>query len=137
MASKSPSPLELLIRPNQTGNIRPNYYNGFRSASPDDETKTDNVVVAWGKGGDSIFTINHPDFGFTVEDVKDETERTYDIVRIKNKDDPEQYVDTEVMTEWKARNKIDQSRITLRFGAPQSSSNTEVLERGLKRSSNS
>lgn len=133
--AKTESPLELLIRPNQTGSIRPNYWNGYQSARPDEETKNDNVVVSWGSSGDSIFTVSHPDFGFKVEDEKTETERTYDIVRVKNKDDPEQYVDTEVMTEWKGRNKIDGSRTTLRFGAPAGDANNEILQRGQKRNS--
>lgn len=132
MADQTQSPLELLIRPNQTGNIRPNYYNGFKSASVDDATKNDNVVIAWGSGGDSIFTINTPNFGYKVEDDVQETERTYDTVRIKNKDDPEQYVDTKVMTEWQGRNKITNDRTILRFAPPQGDENSEVLNRNNK-----
>lgn len=129
------SPLELLIRPNQTGSIRPNYWNGFQSATPADATKNDNVVISFGGSGDSIFTVDNPLGGFKAEDEKNETDRTYDVARIKNPDDPDQYVDTEVMTEWKGKNKIDGSRTTLRFAAPSSDANVEILSRGNKRSS--
>jgi len=128
------NPLELLVRPNQTADFRP-LPGAPRLAQVGDETKNDNVVVSWGGTGDSIFTIARPPFGFKVEDDKQETERTYDVVRVKNPDDPDQYVDTEVMTEWKARNKIDSSRTTLRFASPTSSQTTEVISRGNKRSS--
>lgn len=134
MVTKTESPLELLVRPNQTGIIRPQPWN-TPSTRADEATKNDMVLLSWGGSGDSIFSIARPDFAWKVEDEKDETERTYDVVRIKNKDDPEQYVDTEVMTEYKARNKIDQSRVTLRFGATQASENTEIISRGNKRSS--
>lgn len=130
MADKAQSPLELLIRPNQTGNIRPNYYNGMKSATVDENKKNDNVVIAWGSGGDSIFTIQTPDFGFKVEDDKEETSRKYDVVRVKNPDDDQQYVDTEVMTEWQGRNKITKDRFTLRFGSPEATANTEIISRG-------
>lgn len=130
MADKAQNPLELLIRPNATGNIRPNYYSGLKSAKVDEDKKNDNVVIAWGSGGDSIFTITTPAFGFKVEDDKEEVSRKYDVVRVKNPDDPDQYVDTEVMTEWEGRNKISQDRTILRFGAPQATSNTEIISRG-------
>lgn len=130
------SPLELLVRPNATGIVRPNARNA-QSTRSDDGTKNDNVVIEFGGSGDSIFAVAYPDYEWKVEDEKGETERTYDTVRVKNKDDPDQYVDTEVMTEWKGRNKIDGSRTTLRFGAPQGDANNEILSRGNKRTSGS
>jgi len=136
MADKTQSPLELLIRPNQTGNIRPNYYNG-KSARVDEATKNDNVQISWGQSGDSIFTYKTPDFGFKVEDDKEETSRKYDVVRVKNPDDPDQYVDTEVMTQWEGRNKITKDRFILRFGSPQATENTEIISRGNVRNSGS
>lgn len=128
------NPLELLVRPNQSSDFRPPG-SAPRLAQVGDVTKNDNVLVSWGSGGDSIFTVTSPSFGFKVEDEKQETERTFDVVRVKNPDDPDQYVDTEVMTEWKARNKIDQSRIVLRFTPASSSQDTEVISRGNKRTS--
>lgn len=126
------NPLELLVRPNQSSDFRPPG-NAPRRAQVGDVTKNDNVLVSWGSGGDSIFTVTSPSFGFKLEEDKGEIERTYDVVRIKNKDDPEQYVDTQVMTEWKGRNRIDGSRTTLRFAPPEEDENSEVLEKDKKR----
>ena len=47
-----------------------------------------------------------------------------------NKDDREQYIDTEVMTEYNGRNKISQDRIQIRFADTKATANTEIISRG-------
>jgi hypothetical protein len=62
-----------------------------------------------------------------------ETQRKYDVVRVYNPDDHEQYVDTEQMTEYQGRNKISKERIILRFADTKNTDNTKVLQKGLTR----
>jgi hypothetical protein len=107
----------------------------------------DEAVITWGQSGDSIFNkdavhygalmINPPD-----DDDKTETKRTYDVVRIENPDDSDQFIETEVMTAFEARTKIDPTRtqiapdrIKLRFGPTQPSANVTIKQSGLTRSS--
>jgi hypothetical protein len=68
-----------------------------------------------------------------VPEPKWETERTYDVVRVYNPDDRSQFVDTEQMTEYQARNKISKERITLKFATNSNTENTEVIQKGLTR----
>lgn len=65
----------------------------------------------------------------------DETERKFDTVRVFNKDDREQYVDTEVMTEYQMRNKLSKERFVIRYGKTQPSDNTEIIKKGTVRTS--
>ena len=121
------SDIERIIRPAQDGAIRPAAVQGYQAppATPDDNT------ITWGSSGSNIFQVS-AHVSQTIDNPwpkSDETQRTYDLVRVKNPDDTDQHVDVEVMTEYQARNKIDKSRITLRYGAQEGSANVEVLSR--------
>jgi hypothetical protein len=105
----------------------------------------DDVVFAWGKAGDSIFNMDAPHYGGKIvppDDDKKETKRTYDVVRVQNPDDEDQYVETEVMTAYEAQNKIDPSRtqiakdrFVLRFAPTQPAANIKVISTGNTRTS--
>lgn len=107
------SKLEQIVRPSQDGLIRPSPAAGYQAPPiiPNGNT------VTWGSAGNDIFqvsahvsqSINNP------WPKSDETQRKYDVARVKNPDDHDQHVDVEAMTEYQARNKIDKSRITLRY----------------------
>lgn len=127
--------LENLVRPNESTNYRPPPTNPFASSNPNDSRKFENAKLSWGGAGDGLFTWQNPGFGLTDDTKNDETLRKYDVVRVKNKDDPDQYVDTETMTEYQARNAISKQRITLRFAPPEASENTEIISRGNSRGS--
>jgi hypothetical protein len=70
-----------------------------------------------------------------VPPAKFEAERKYDVVRVYNPDDRDQFVDTEQMTEYQGRNKLSDERFVLRFAKPQNTANTEVISRGNTRKS--
>ena len=102
--------------------------------------------MTWGQSGDSIFNKDAIHYGAKMipsdDDDKTEHKRTYDVVRVQNPDDSEQYVETEVMTAFEARSKIDPTRtqitpnrIKLRFAPTQPSSNVIIKQSGLTRSS--
>lgn len=131
--------LEQIVRPASTADFRPSIVaNKYRPAGPDNPNS-----ITWGKAGDDIFTITASEkAGFKWDDKdkdKKEITRKYDVVRVKNKDDPEQYVDTEVVTEYQVqsglnfnsdvRNKISKDRYTLRFAKPKATENTEIISR--------
>ena len=128
------SELERIVRPSQDGSIRPNPVLGYQSppVTPEDNT------ITWGGSGSNIFQAS-AHLSQSIDPAKwpdsSETSRTFDVVRVKNPDDTTQHVDVEVMTEYQARNKIDKSRITLRYGAQQPNANIEILSRNNVRKS--
>lgn len=131
--------LSQVVRPNQTPNVRP--ISGPAVAAGPDETL---ATITWGKSGDDIFNQQGLHYGGTIDDKqtdKVESKRTYDVIRIENEDDPDQYVDTEVMTNYTARNMIDPTRTQI---APERTKiqfngtgdyppNVKVIARGLTR----
>ena len=133
--------LSRVVRSNESANIRPiSTLKALPGPAEDD------AVMTWGQSGDSIFNKDAIHYGAKIippdDDDKTETKRTYDVVRVQNPDDENQYVETEVMTEFEARTKIDptrtqiaQDRIKLRFGPTQASSNVIIKQSGLTRSS--
>lgn len=128
------SNLEQIIRPAAAGAIRPPPPPGY-FASP---IFSDPNIVTWGSSGGSVFELQAHQQA-TVPPAKwpknDEQKRKYDVIRVKNPDDPTQHVDVEAMTEYVARNRIDKSRITLRYAPQGESENVEVLSRNNTRNS--
>ena len=61
-----------------------------------------------------------------------ETERTFDVMRVKNPEDPQQYVDVEVVTALKSLDWTDVPQ-TLRLAKPPETDNVERLEEDVKR----
>jgi hypothetical protein len=120
--------LEQVVRPSQTPRIRPGH--------PTQILKTpkipQNNPVVWGSSGSSIFEIQG-NLSQEVPKPKWEESRTYDVVRVYNPDDREQFVDTEQMTEYQGRNKLGKDRFVMKFATNRNTENTEVIERGLVR----
>lgn len=119
-----PNHLEYVVRPSQTKGIRP----GTRTQLFEPPKVPDNDPITWGSGGDSVFDLQaHAQW--EAPEPKFEAQRTYDVVRVFNPDDRDQFVDTEQMTEYQARQKIDKSRFTLRFQGNQDTTNTKVISK--------
>ncbi len=123
--------LEQVVRPSQTGEVRPGFITFGRSvpAVPDP-----NEIVFGGPGND-VFALQANSKSEVNNQTEEETSRTFDTVRIKSKDDPSVYVDVEVMTEYQSRNTIDKSRSQLRFEPPQADANSQIIKRNQTRKS--
>lgn len=126
------SDLEQIVRPSETGNVRPvNIIAGLRKAP----AVVDPNEVVWGSAGNDVFQLQaHLQQEVNNRD-EDEIQRKYDTVRIKSKDDPNTYVDVEVMTAYQSRNRIDKSRTELRFTPPEADANSEIIKRNQTRKS--
>lgn len=128
------SKLEQIVRPFTSGNIRPASPVGLQFPS---NIKTP-VPIVWGKAGQNAFQLSASVSLKTPAATwpkSDETQRTYDVVRIHSATDPTTFVDVEAMTEYQARNQIDQSRITLRYTPNTNSPTTTVISTGNVRKS--
>lgn len=124
-----PDHIEYVVRPNESARIRP----GSPSQILAPPKIVENEPQVWGSSGDGVFDLRaHSQVELKPPEFP-ETKRKYDVVRVYNPDDREQYVDTEVMTEYQGRNKISKDRIILRFAETQNSKTTEVRQRGLTR----
>lgn len=123
------SNLEQIVRPAQTKNIRPLAISISRVPSADPTA----AVLTWGEAGNSIFTLQANVKQTVKNDRNTETKRTFDVVRITNPDDETQFIDTEVMTSYQARNTISRDRIELRFAKPEASDNIQILKRNQTR----
>jgi len=123
--------LEQIVRPSQAPAIRPGPAVQIYSTPQ----IVENEPIVWGSAGNSVFQLSASASGEAPEATWPETDRTYDVVKIYNQDDREQFIETEVMTEYQGRNKISQDRITLRFAETRASKNVEIVSRGNKRSS--
>lgn len=129
-----PNHLEFVVRPSQSPNIRPGQPTQIL-ATP---KVIDNEPIVWGGSGDSIFDLNANE-SIELPAAKWEQSRTYDVVRVFNPDDRTQFVDTEQMTEYQARNKPSQQsaiasdRFEMKFATNTNTPDTEVKETGKKR----
>jgi hypothetical protein len=126
-----PNHLEYVVRPSQSPTIRP----GSPSQIFAPIKIPQNTPQTWGSPGNSVFDL-HAQSQVELPQPKFEAERKYDVVRVYNPDDRTQFVDTEVMTEYQARNKLSNERFTLRFATNSNTENTEVIQKGLTRKSN-
>ena len=124
-----PDHLEYIVRPNESARIRP----GTPTQILAQPKVVENEPQEWGSSGDSVFDLRAHTSAEIPQPEFPETKRKYDVVRVYNPDDHDQFVDTEVMTEYQGRNKISKDRIVLRFAKTQSTEHTEVKQRGLTR----
>jgi hypothetical protein len=119
------SDLEYLARPfNPVTQLRPP--GPTTKPEPKD---ADSIALTFGSPGNDIFTLSAQNKGQVENNEQQEESRKYDKVRVKNPADHEQYVDVEVITEYQARNKIDDKRTKIFFRPPESSADVEVLSR--------
>lgn len=124
-----PDHLEFVVRPSQSPAIRPGTPTQiFQTAKV-----PQNTPITWGNAGQSVFDLHAHSQATVPKPEWPETSRKYDVVRVYNPDDKEQYVDTEQMTEYQGRNTISKERIVLRFAKTQATENTKIMQRGLSR----
>lgn len=123
--------LEHVVRPNVAADIRPS----SPVIAPPAPDVSDNILE-WGGPGNSIFTYLS-EAGFELETVNQQTEtkRTYDTIRIKNKDDEQQYVDVAAPTKSLVRStkgaQTETSYIPYDRAYPKTDDNNyEVIKRG-------
>jgi hypothetical protein len=130
--------LTQIVRPYAVANIRP-LLVPTKNAPPADPPEG---VLIWGKSGDSVFSQDGAHYGGKMDPSKDQKEmkRTYDTVRVSKEDDPDTYVDTEVMTAYEVADTIDPSRVQispdryiLRFAKTQESDTVKILKSGQTR----
>lgn len=126
-----PNHLEFVVRPSQNPNIRP----GTPTQIFEPQKTPDNPVNEWGSSGQSVFDLQAHAQQELPEPKWEET-RTYDVVKVFNPDDKSQFVETEQMTEYQARNKISPDRFTMKFATNTNTENTEVVSRNNIRRSN-
>ena len=124
-----PDHLEFVVRPSQSPAIRP----GVPTQILKTPKVPKNEPIQWGNSGQSVFDLHAHNQQETPKPEYPETQRKYDVVRVYNPDDHDQYVDTEQMTEYQGRNKISGDRIVLRFADTQNTANAKVQQRGLIR----
>lgn len=126
------SDLEQIVRPSETGDVRPGRSIGLRKAPA---APVSNEIV-WGAAGNTIFQLQQNLKAEVPKPIEEEEiERTVDTVRVKSKDDPDTFIDVEVMTRYQARNTIDKQRVQLKFHPPEADENTEIIRRGEVRKS--
>lgn len=124
--------LEMIVRPSTAAPIRPPYPTALlATVTPSTAAKT------WGSSGNSIFDLRaHADQ--TIKPAKwPESDRTFDEVKVKSKDDPEVFVSTEVMTQFRAKDpSTGRIGFTQKFPPPQATANSEIVSRNNVRTSN-
>jgi hypothetical protein len=124
-----PDHLEYIVRPSQSPSIRPGHPSQILAPSKIPE----NNPKVWGGSGDSIFDLTAHAKQEVPKPNWPETDRKYDVVRVYNPDDHEQFIDTEQMTEYQGRNTISKERIVLRFAKTKDTADTKVMQRNLSR----
>lgn len=131
-----PNHLEHVVRPSQSPQIRP----GSPTQLFETPKVPENDPIVFGGSGASIFDANAHN-QVELPQPKWEESRTYDVVRVYNPDDHDQFVETEQMTEYQARNKevqgaaISQDRIVLKYATNTNTDDTEVVSKDNKRTS--
>lgn len=130
--SSSTSGMVGIVRSFGYPDIRPiPTYVRKEKATPNEDEDT----VTWGGAGNDIFALQATVKAEVPKPTSEEISRKYDVVRIENPNDSEQYVEAEVMTEYNARNTISKERTTLRFAKPEPSANVKILSRDNQRTS--
>lgn len=121
--------IERIIRPAQTGGIRPTNFSVAREVPASGEL----ALITWGGPGATVFELK-AHIQQTVKPAEfDEETRTYDVVKVKNPDDETQFIETEVMTAYQSRNKIDGSRTKMFYKPQKASKDIEIVSTGNKR----
>lgn len=92
------------------------------------------TVFSWGSGGDDAFQLRASNQN-QVDNGNDHIEisRKFDVVKVKDPNNDENFIQTEVMKEYQARNRVDDSRIKIRFKETEGGGNVEILQRNQTR----
>lgn len=119
-----PTLAEYLSRPFKS----PPVFPPNRTSKPRPREAND-VVWSFGSPGQNVFQISASNRSDITDHDRTEVRRTYDTIRVKNPDDNSQHVDVEVLTEYQARNRIDEKRYKVRFTPQEESSNIEIMKK--------
>lgn len=120
--------LETIVRPINNKDFQP-------TARPLIEPSDDNPITIDG-GTAQLISLNHSaNYSWSHQSEK-EVERTYDVMRIHNPDDEDQFVDDEVVKKIKLRG-ADGNIRKVNYGDPPEADNIEIRERDQKRTNNS
>jgi hypothetical protein len=121
--------LEIVVRPSQTPDVRP-----FPSAGGPPVPQADEQFIEIGGGEVSVTRLSYSFSSSTSRSRKTrEIDREVDVLRIKNPDDEEQFVDVEVA---RKVNMVDQQtgeKVLLDMPEGPIPDNVEVLSRGERR----
>jgi hypothetical protein len=118
--------LERIIRPAQTAGIRPSSFAVARTAPASNQSAT----LTWGGSGATVFELK-ASIQLQVQEIQGtELQRTYDVVKVKNPDDDTQFIQTEVLTNYQARNTINGGRINIDYQRQQDSQDIEIVSTG-------
>src|SRR5687767_13337484 len=93
-----PNHLEHVVRPSQSPQIRPGTPTQI-FATP---KVPQNAPQVWGGSGDSVFDLQ-ASASQELPEPKNESQRTYDEIKVKSPDDPETFIITEQMTEYQGK----------------------------------
>lgn len=119
------SNIENLSRPfNLLERLRP----AGKTTKPEPKN-TDDVLLSFGSPGDNVFQVSASNQSDLTDDDREEVRRKYDVVKVMNKTDPDQFVEVEVLTEYQARNRIDEKRTKVRFTKQEPAENIEIVSR--------
>lgn len=115
---------EVIVRPVVFPNIRP---QPSRSLPPADDPTQGQAVLSGGSG--QVIALTHSYTASASTTGGTETERTFDVARIRPRDQPnsDTYIDVEVMKKVKLRNGDDTS--VYHYTPVEESDNIEIIER--------
>jgi hypothetical protein len=124
--------LEMIVRPSAAASIRPAYPTALLAT-----VATVENAKTWGSSGNSIFDLR-AHAASTIKPAKwPESDRMYDEVKVKSKDDPEVFISTEVMTQFRSIDpQTGRVGFTQKFPPPAASADVEITSRNNTRTSN-
>jgi hypothetical protein len=121
--------LETVVRPAQTPSVRPPPVAASNTAAP---PAADDNLTEIGGGQGQVTELRHSiSTQITYYFKQKETRRTVDVVRVKNKDNKEQYIDVEVTKELQLRNQLTNADSKLQLRPPDLDANMEVIKKNL------
>lgn len=88
------------------------------------------TVWTFGSAGDDVFALRaSTQAEIDNEGTDHEVRRKFDLVKVKDPNNDENFIETEVMKEYEARNSISKDRIIIRFREQDPSANIEILKK--------
>lgn len=129
MSNNNGASLEQIVRPSTAPDIRPAYPIYIKTSNPE-PSETPKV---WGSSANSLFDLKAHEEASVKPATWPEEDRTFDEVKVFNKDDKETSVTVEVMTQYNGRNPKTQQKFTQNFNPPTDSDTSEVVSRGNRR----
>jgi hypothetical protein len=118
--------------PNLESVVRPYAIQGVNPPKPQVEgpNAPEQAILEFGGSGASVFTVALSAFTevVTIEPHR-EISRTFDVVRVKNPDDPKQFVDVESLRKVTLQNVSTGAKREITYAEQQADANTEFVKR--------